>query len=427
MPGWIDIKVVSDADDTRHEPAPGPDAGADDGVAIGPGAMAAIVGSIGLIIGIVALVWFLGFRTGGSTATAQLTGPAAPLPASQFSSQPQAGRAGANTSAQEPAVGAAQPAMPVPDSPSADVARRLRSDSVVARVNGEPITEAMVEREVGIARVLYPLSRGIPVGDDPETLRQMRADLLSSLVDERLLVQAAQDAGTTVDDAEVDSRIDDMLSKAGVSETDIADMLAGVGLSLDDLRVSLRSTMLAESFVAESPVPEGMASQSPYSAWVSKLQANADVEILTGSESSAIVKVGQPAPDFTLRDPDGETVRLSDYLGHPIILNFWATWCPPCRYEMPLLQETYDSHQAAGLVVLAVDVQETAEQVKAYREEMNLSFPMALDRGGSVATTYRVSGLPTSVFVDVDGVVRAIHRGALVESTLQGYLDDLLD
>lgn len=431
MPGWIDIKVLSDSDDGPREPETQSARAKGDVVSIGTGAIVALLGSIAVIAGVAALVWLVGFRDTGPTSTARMAGEAVPMPASQFSDQAPAAGAAANAPAQppqEPAAGEAESAaLAVPDTPSDEVARRLASDRVMARVNDESITEAMVEREVGIARVLYPLSQGIPVGSDQETLSRMRADLLSSLVDERLLVQAAQDAGMTVRDAEVDKRLDDILSRAGLTEADMSELLAGVGLSLNNVRSSLRSTMLAERFVAESPPPEGVITQSAYGAWVSELQADAEIEILTGSESSQIVKIGQPAPDFTLRDPDGEAIRLSDYRGNPVIVNFWATWCPPCKYEMPLLEQTYQKHKDAGLVVLAVDVQETAEQVNAYREEMNLSFPMPLDRGGAVATAYRVSGLPTTVFVDADGVVTAIHRGALVEDSLQGYLDDLLN
>jgi len=93
---------------------------------------------------------------------------------------------------------------------------------------------------------------------------------------------------------------------------------------------------------------------------------------------------------------------------------------------MPLLEQTYEKLKDDGLVVLAVDVQEGPELAKPYIAEMGLTFPVALDRAGAVASAYRVTGLPTSVFVDANGVVTDIHRGALVESTLQGYLNDIL-
>jgi peroxiredoxin len=296
----------------------------------------------------------------------------------------------------------------------------------VAIVNGEPITEGMLEREVAIGRVLFPLLQGIPVDDSPATLERMRSDLLSSLIDERLLVQEAQKAGIAVSDAEVEARLSDTLSRIKLSEEELVELLTAVGVTLDDLRASLRSTMLAERFVKETPPPVSTAGKSPAEAWLAKLQQEADIQILTGEEKSRTVKIGQPAPPFTLRSPDGEVIRLKDFVGQPLLINFWATWCPPCRFEMPLLQDTYEKYRDQGLVVLGVDVQEGPELVKPFLEQYGLTFPVALDRSGAVSSAYRVMGLPTTVFVDRDGVVVDIHRGALIEQTLQGYLDKIL-
>lgn len=422
MGKWIQITIVSE-----EEPAPATeevtpaDTLDDEGMpavtssATGVNRWLAIGGSL-MMLGLVAVVaWFIMSRSGrpAPPVAAISPGQAAPMPASQLAPQvtPQSGNA----------VLAA-----TPEPLSEDVIRRLASDKQLALVNDEPITEAMLEREVSIGRVLYPLLRGIPVSSDPETLERMRADMLSSIIDERLLVQAAQEAGITISDAELETRISNLLDRTGLSREELADRLAAVGVSLDDLQASLRSTMLAERFVSQNPPPADVTARSAYAAWVKVLQKQGDIQILTEESAIKTVKIGQPAPDFTLRGPKGETVRLADFIGNPLLINFWATWCPPCRFEMPLFEETYQRLKDDGFTVLAVDVQEGPELVNPYVEQMGLTFPIALDRGGAVANAYRVAALPTTVFVDANGIVTDIHRGALVESRLQRYLNGIL-
>jgi thiol-disulfide isomerase/thioredoxin len=94
------------------------------------------------------------------------------------------------------------------------------------------------------------------------------------------------------------------------------------------------------------------------------------------------------------------------------MVNFWATWCGPCKIEMPLFVHAYERNRDAGLVVLAVDVQEEPEGVRQFRDQYGLSFPILLDRDGQISTLYRVRGLPTTFFVDTNGVVAVAHRGA---------------
>ncbi len=416
MPKWIQITVVSD-----EETIPAGRKATEIESSSGSSRLLLVGGSLVFLGLVAAAAWHMGFRRPDQPATTAARQPQSvvPMPASRLPNQtePAAGPSSDSASASADASS---------DAVSAEVARRLTSNRRVAVVNGEPITEAMLEREVGIGRVLYPLLQGIPVGDDAQTLERMRSDLLSNLIDERLLVQQAEKAGLTISDADLDARIEKMLSPLGLSEDDLAEQLSAVGVSMDDLRASLRSTMLAERFVAENPPPANVSAKSAHDAWVKVLQKEGDIQILTGDNVSKTVKIGQPAPDFTLRGPNGETVRLSDFAGHPMLINFWATWCPPCRFEMPLLEQTYEKLKDQGFVVLGVDVQEGPDLVNPYIQEMGLTFPVALDRGGAVSTAYRVAALPTTVFVDANGVVTDIHRGALIEDTLQGYLDDIL-
>ena len=132
------------------------------------------------------------------------------------------------------------------------------------------------------------------------------------------------------------------------------------------------------------------------------------------AEQSLAVEVGQPAPDFTLETLGGELVSLSDYRGQVVVLNFWATWCAPCRAEMPEFQALWEEHEAAGdLVVLAVDFQEGAAQVNGFVEEFNLTFPVVLDASGEVVDEYGLFGLPGTFFIDANGVLQSRVLGPL--------------
>ncbi len=136
--------------------------------------------------------------------------------------------------------------------------------------------------------------------------------------------------------------------------------------------------------------------------------------------------VGSQAPDFRLESVDGNLVSLKDFKGQAVLLNFWATWCIPCRTEMPELQHVYGERRGQGLVVLAVNVEESPGQVTEYLEEMQLSLPVVLDRDGSVRESYRILGLPSSFFIGGDGVIKAVAFGALNRSALDRRIDSVL-
>ena len=139
------------------------------------------------------------------------------------------------------------------------------------------------------------------------------------------------------------------------------------------------------------------------------------------------LKVGDLAYDFALNDVNGSLIQLSDLAGQPVIINFWATWCAPCRVEMPELEAAYQAYQEEELVILALDQQESAEDVAAFFEELGLNFTAVLDAEGTVSERYGVASiLPTTFFINGEGKVTAIHRGPMVQSQIEGYLADTL-
>lgn len=138
---------------------------------------------------------------------------------------------------------------------------------------------------------------------------------------------------------------------------------------------------------------------------------------------------GAPAPDFTLKSLDGEMVTLSQFQGQPVLINFWASWCLPCRREMPDLVKAYEAHQPEGFVLLGVNLtyQDSLPEVQAFVDEFGMTFPVLLDEDGHVTgDLYRLRGLPLSVFVNREGVIARLHIGALTTSQVEEYVGEIL-
>lgn len=138
-----------------------------------------------------------------------------------------------------------------------------------------------------------------------------------------------------------------------------------------------------------------------------------------------LVKEGSVAPDFELANLSGETVRLSDYAGRPVVLNFWATWCAPCRVEMPELQRAHEEFGDDGPILLTINQEEPADRVREFFNDISLTLPALLDPKGRVGLTYGAVFLPTTVIIDPDGIVLTIHRGMISRETLNNYLSQL--
>lgn len=139
-----------------------------------------------------------------------------------------------------------------------------------------------------------------------------------------------------------------------------------------------------------------------------------------GDASEARPEKGYLAPDFALPGLDGETIRLSDYRGKVVFLNFWATWCPPCLVEMPEMQKLYEQ-EGDDLEIIGIDLTHTedaVEDVAAFMDEHGYAWPIALDQKGDVTLAYRTLDIPTSFFIDQNGIIREIHQGPMTLETM---------
>lgn len=136
--------------------------------------------------------------------------------------------------------------------------------------------------------------------------------------------------------------------------------------------------------------------------------ASAQAEVLEG-----------PAPDFTLKSRSGENIKLSELRGDVVMINFWASWCGPCRQEMPLLEEMHKKYSDLGFVLLGVNVEEDSSKAADLLREVPVSFPILYDNTNKVTKMYEVVAMPSTVMVDRDGKMRYLHRGYL-----PGYEDE---
>lgn len=133
------------------------------------------------------------------------------------------------------------------------------------------------------------------------------------------------------------------------------------------------------------------------------------------SGKAASAEIGRSAPDFVLQTINGKDVRLSDLQGHPVVVNFWASWCIPCRQETPQLIAAFDANKANGLQVVGVNLQEASDRAQQFVTDFSIAYPVVLDRRGQVAKTWHIGGpmqgLPASYFIDAKGVIQKVVLG----------------
>jgi cytochrome c biogenesis protein CcmG/thiol:disulfide interchange protein DsbE len=325
-----------------------------------------------------------------------------------------------------------QPPRPTAPSPRA----ATPTPWMIATVDDEPINLEEWKRAVALDQVMSALVGQVP--PSPE-------ETLERLIKDRLILQRAIAASIPeADQAQVDAWLASFLARWSLDEAALEQALAHAGLTRADLLEEVVPYLLRVERALNELPPHGDAE-----AWVTDLRHQAKVAVLENpsallppnqvppspqpspQSTYAVVslptgpRVGDVAPDFSLPATDGTTVRLSDLRGSPVLLNFWATWCSPCRKELPVLQAAYQP-DTDDLVVLGINMRESPDKVATFAADLDLELPLLLDQEGQVSDAYQVRGLPLSLFVDRDGLIVARHVGPLDQVTMDSYLAPLL-
>ncbi len=150
--------------------------------------------------------------------------------------------------------------------------------------------------------------------------------------------------------------------------------------------------------------------------------------VSVGQQESAIgVNVGDRAPDFTLTDLDGNQLSLSDFRGKVVFINFWATWCPPCRAEMPEIEAVHQQYKTKDVVVIGVDILEADDKVRQFVKQGGYSWTFVIDSAGLVSADYNINAIPTSYFIDKEGIIRAVNIGAMTKRAMEAKLAEAMN
>ncbi|MBN1992385.1 MAG: redoxin domain-containing protein [Anaerolineae bacterium] len=328
---------------------------------------------------------------------------------------------------------------PIPLEKTAEPA--LNNDEVVATVNGQIITRAAWQKATRLDAVMNRLAQQ-PLATNEETLDR--------LINEIIVLEAGSPSPASKED--IEARIQLLTQNWQVTDQEMVLVLEQAGLNRADLVERVGRLIQVEAALNQLAGQEG-----DLNAWLAQTRSEAEIglyhslvtstssdlppEAVTPNESAAdespaLVSpseiptgpyANKVAPDFTLPQLNGEPLALSDFRGQPAILNFWASWCPPCKRELPALQAAYAKYgDKIGLI--AVDVKEDPAAVAVFVEELELNFPVALDPDGAVSDlTYEVRGIPTTLFIDANGLVAARHVGPLDEAVIDTYLTPLLE
>lgn len=142
---------------------------------------------------------------------------------------------------------------------------------------------------------------------------------------------------------------------------------------------------------------------------------------------SGVTRVGKPAPDFSMTLLSGGEFRLEDHAGSPLVINFWASWCPPCRDESPGFERVSQKYRDSGVQFVGVNIQDTQKEAARYVEEFGLTFPNGRDPDGKITIEYGVIGLPVTFFIGANGIVEGRWVGAVPEDKLESWTLALID
>ncbi|WP_342509790.1 thiol-disulfide oxidoreductase ResA [Sporosarcina sp. FSL K6-2383] len=146
---------------------------------------------------------------------------------------------------------------------------------------------------------------------------------------------------------------------------------------------------------------------------------------ITSKDKVKVLAVGDKAPNFELVDLDGNKHRLSDYKGQGVFLNFWGTWCGPCKKEMPHMESQHVAFEGKGVQILAVNIAEPTLKVEAFRDQYGLTFPIAIDKDKSVKEAYNIVPLPTTFLINEEGKIEKIITSEMTEAEIISYLESI--
>ncbi|MBO8170642.1 MAG: thiol-disulfide oxidoreductase ResA [Bacillaceae bacterium] len=139
------------------------------------------------------------------------------------------------------------------------------------------------------------------------------------------------------------------------------------------------------------------------------------------------IKEGAKAPDFVLPELRGGTIQLSDLKGKGVVLNFWGSWCPPCVEEMPALNRAYHKYQDDGVEIIGINISESKVAVSSFVQRLNLDFPILLDQKREITNLYEIDPIPTTFFIDKDGIIQKIVIGGpMSDQTIQRYITQIM-
>jgi len=310
----------------------------------------------------------------------------------------------------------------------------LAAGDTAATIDGTPISYQDWQTATRLDATMSRLTSQ-PIPSAEETLDR--------LVNETLLLRGADLESASVTPSEVRDRIASLQTAWGLSAAQISAALQAANLTDRSLEERVARLILVERAIqtlsAQQPDLEAWLAQARVSARVGLYQpleaaptptVNPTARPSTAAtalptpppEGHTNIQSPPPAPDFTLTSLDGQTVQLSELRGRPVLLNFWATWCPACRTELPALQAAYERY-GEQVAFLAVDVKEPPDAVASFVSQFDLTFPVLLDEKGQVSDRlYQVRGIPTSLFIAPDGVVSARHVGPLTATDIERYL-----
>lgn len=200
--------------------------------------------------------------------------------------------------------------------------------------------------------------------------------------------------------------------------------MMGKGIFWRAVRIVLMVALLAVLAACGRDAPPVVTSNMQIDDLPEGLGRGYPLGAVAGGNENTSIAIGERAPNFSLTLEDGRTVTLHDLRGRPVMINFWATWCGPCRIEMPEIIET--AHETPELVVLAVNVQEDLSLIEPFAKDFEMNVPIVRDASGDIQNLYQIRGMPTTYFVDKQGTVRAVWAGVLTPDRLDTLLDEIL-